>query len=144
MTISTLPLRSTIRMASSARSIHTSNHGALLFASMRFTPTRHTRRTLATTTTTTAAAMIAPGADVTKSTQHWPALLNPLGRLLHRNNDHNQILNKQLLLLLRATGLALTLAVAQYSLGDAPDFFEYRFITNKKSEDLADFYGTEG
>lgn len=40
-----------------------------------------------------------------------------------------------------ATGVALGLA--QNYLGNAENFFEHKFITTKKSEDLADFYGTE-
>ena len=39
--------------------------------------------------------------------------------------------------------LGLGLGLAQYSLGNAQNIFEHKFITNKKTEDLADFYGTE-
>lgn len=39
--------------------------------------------------------------------------------------------------------LGLGLGVAQYTLGDASNVFEHKFITSKKPEDLADFYGTE-
>lgn len=31
----------------------------------------------------------------------------------------------------------------QYALGESDNFFEHRFVTRKKPEDLADFYGTE-
>lgn len=41
-------------------------------------------------------------------------------------------------------GLALGLGAAQFALGDTTDFFEHQFVVkNKKSEDLADFYGSE-
>lgn len=39
--------------------------------------------------------------------------------------------------------LCLTLAAGQYWLGSAENFFDEKFVTYKKSEDLADFYGTE-
>jgi len=39
--------------------------------------------------------------------------------------------------------IAAGLATAQYFLGEKEEFFDYRFTTNKKPEDLADFYGTE-
>lgn len=42
---------------------------------------------------------------------------------------------------LGAMGLAL--GAAQYYFGTAEDFFDESFVTRKKSEDLADFYGTE-
>jgi hypothetical protein len=129
MTISTLPLRNTIRMAS-ARSI---SNGA--FASLWTTHASHHHRTLATTATTIAATT-SPAASSSANVS-WP-VLHRLG--LHRNNNQNNYYKR----LLQFGGLGLTLAAAQYSLGDAHDFFEYRFTTNKKSEDLADFYGTEG
>jgi hypothetical protein len=40
-------------------------------------------------------------------------------------------------------GLALAGIAAQHYLGNADDFFEYKFKTTKKPEDLCDFYGTE-
>jgi hypothetical protein len=39
--------------------------------------------------------------------------------------------------------LGLGLGATQYYLGSAENFFEHKFITSKKPEDLADFYGTE-
>jgi hypothetical protein len=37
----------------------------------------------------------------------------------------------------------LGLGAAQYFLGISENFFEHKFVTSKKPEDLADFYGTE-
>lgn len=37
----------------------------------------------------------------------------------------------------------LTMAAGQYFLGSAENFFDEKFVTFKRSEDLADFYGTE-
>jgi hypothetical protein len=37
----------------------------------------------------------------------------------------------------------LGLGAAQYYLGKSENFFEHKFVTTKKPEDLADFYGTE-
>lgn len=45
--------------------------------------------------------------------------------------------------LVQLGGLALAGVAAQHYLGNADDFFEYKFITSKKPEDLCDFYGTE-
>ena len=72
------------------------------------------------------------------------AAVNQLGQTLKksrffRNNSHQT--NQRLKHL---GGATLALAAAQYSLGNADDFFEHKFITTAKSEDLADFYGTEG
>eukprot|EP00980_Cylindrotheca_fusiformis_P028798 scaffold22647_cov145-Cylindrotheca_fusiformis.AAC.8 len=39
--------------------------------------------------------------------------------------------------------LGVGLAAAQYTLGDGKDIFEHKFVTSKKPDDLADFYGTE-
>lgn len=40
-------------------------------------------------------------------------------------------------------GLGVAAYTAQHHLGKKNDFFEHKFITTKKPEDLADFYGTE-
>jgi len=45
--------------------------------------------------------------------------------------------------LVQAGGLGLGLVGAQYYLGSATDYFDEKFVTTKKPEDLADFYGTE-
>lgn len=45
--------------------------------------------------------------------------------------------------LLQLGGLALAGATAQYTLGNADNFFEHKFTTTKKPEDLCDCYGTE-
>ena len=37
--------------------------------------------------------------------------------------------------------IAAGLVTAQYFLGEKEEFFDYRFTTDKKPEDLADFYG---
>jgi hypothetical protein len=39
--------------------------------------------------------------------------------------------------------VGLGLGATQYAFGDATNFFEHKFVTSKKPEDLADFYGTE-
>ena len=41
----------------------------------------------------------------------------------------------------RIGAFGLGLGAAQYYLGSAENFFEHKFITHKKPEDLADFYG---
>ena len=43
----------------------------------------------------------------------------------------------------RYAAIAAGLVTAQYFLGEKEEFFDYRFTTDKKPEDLADFYGTE-
>jgi len=43
----------------------------------------------------------------------------------------------------RLGGLGVAAYTAQHYLGAKDDFFEHRFVTTKKPEDLADFYGTE-
>jgi hypothetical protein len=43
----------------------------------------------------------------------------------------------------KAGGILLGIGAAQYYFGRADDIFEHKFITSKKPEDLADFYGTE-
>lgn len=40
-------------------------------------------------------------------------------------------------------GLGLAMVAGQYYLGTAENIFDEKFVTYKKSEDLADFYGTE-
>lgn len=40
-------------------------------------------------------------------------------------------------------GLGVACCAAQHCLGKADDFFDHRFVTTKKPEDLVDFYGTE-
>ena len=42
---------------------------------------------------------------------------------------------------LGAAGVGL--GAGQYYLGNGDNIFEHKFVTTKKSEDLADFYGTE-
>lgn len=78
-------------------------------------------------------------AAIAAATMAKPASSAKFSSLLLNTNKNNN--SKRLF---QVGGLALTLAAAQYSLGNANDFFEHRFITDKKSEDLADFYGTEG
>lgn len=51
--------------------------------------------------------------------------------------------NKHSKRLVQLGGLALAGATAQHYLGNADDFFEHKFVTTKKPEDLCDFYGTE-
>ena len=46
-------------------------------------------------------------------------------------------------LLTKIATFGLTMGAAQLYLGSAHDFFDEKFVTYKKSEDLADFYGTE-
>jgi len=43
----------------------------------------------------------------------------------------------------RFGALCMGFGAAQYYLGSADNFFEHKFVTSKKPEDLADLYGTE-
>lgn len=45
--------------------------------------------------------------------------------------------------LAQVSGLGLGLAAAQYYLGSGTNYFNEEFVTTKRPEDLADFYGTE-
>ena len=75
----------------------------------------------------------AAAAASTPPTHEWP---NHSGlittSLLRKNNNYGKY-----------AAIAAGLATAQYILGEKEEFFDYRFITDKKPEDLADFYGTE-
>ncbi|CAJ1956773.1 unnamed protein product [Cylindrotheca closterium] len=43
----------------------------------------------------------------------------------------------------RLVTFGLGMGALQYTFGEADNFFEHKFVTRKKPEDLADFYGTE-
>lgn len=43
----------------------------------------------------------------------------------------------------RLVGFGLVMGGLQYTLGEADNFFEHKFVTRKKPEDLADLYGSE-
>ncbi|KAL3942952.1 MAG: hypothetical protein SGBAC_002941 [Bacillariaceae sp.] len=43
----------------------------------------------------------------------------------------------------RLATVGLGMGALQYTLGESDNFFEHKFVTRKKPEDLADFYGTE-
>ena len=43
----------------------------------------------------------------------------------------------------RLVNFGLAMGALQYAFGEADDFFEHKFVTRKKPEDLADFYGSE-
>lgn len=65
----------------------------------------------------------------------------------HEWSNHSGLITTSLLRKNKNYGkyaaIAAGLATAQYFLGEKEEFFDYRFITDKKPEDLADFYGTE-
>ena len=68
------------------------------------------------------------------ATHEWPnhSGLITTSSILRKNNKYAKY-----------AAIAAGLATAQYFLGEKEEFFDYRFTTNKKPEDLADFYGTE-
>jgi len=43
----------------------------------------------------------------------------------------------------RLATFGIGMGALQYTFGEADDFFEHKFVTRKKPEDLADFYGAE-
>lgn len=67
------------------------------------------------------------------STHQWPNHTGLISTSILRKNSNYG----------RYAAIAAGLATAQYFLGEEEEFFDYRFTTNKKPEDLADFYGTE-
>ena len=75
----------------------------------------------------------AAAAASTPTTHEWPNHSGLItSSLLHKNYNYGKY-----------AAIAAGLATAQYILGEKEEFFDYRFTTDKKPEDLADFYGTE-
>ena len=75
----------------------------------------------------------AAAAASTPTTHEWPNHSGLItSSLLRKNNNYGKY-----------AAIAAGLATAQYILGEKEEFFDYRFTTDKKPEDLADFYGTE-
>ena len=75
----------------------------------------------------------AAAAASTPTAHEWPNHSGLItSSLLRKNNNYGKY-----------AAIAAGLATAQYILGEKEEFFDYRFTTDKKPEDLADFYGTE-
>eukprot|EP00563_Minutocellus_polymorphus_P020267 CAMPEP_0197717312 /NCGR_PEP_ID=MMETSP1434-20131217/1896_1 /TAXON_ID=265543 /ORGANISM="Minutocellus polymorphus, Strain CCMP3303" /LENGTH=381 /DNA_ID=CAMNT_0043301827 /DNA_START=80 /DNA_END=1225 /DNA_ORIENTATION=+ len=79
------------------------------------------------------ARRFAAAAASAPTSQEWPSHNGAITTsILRKNNNYGKY----------AAAIA-GVATAQYFLGDQEEFFDYRFTTDKKPEDLADFYGTE-
>lgn len=60
------------------------------------------------------------------------AIINVLEQHSHSKQNWKRLVN-----------FGLVMGGLQYTLGEADNFFEHKFVTRKKPEDLADFYGSE-
>mmetsp|Transcript_10811 Transcript_10811/g.21970 ORF Transcript_10811/g.21970 Transcript_10811/m.21970 type:complete len:391 (+) Transcript_10811:78-1250(+) len=72
------------------------------------------------------------------ATHEWPSIGNSTS-----NSSHHTYAGRWRNNYGKYAAIAAGTAAAQYYFGEADEFFDHRFTTDKKPEDLADLYGTE-